>query len=67
MKLYIFRYAHEEGEPVITRLSKYDGKLCGANITEDDDVMSLVKIYFLDDGYETCAYVYELEEVNDGQ
>ena len=29
--------------------------------------MSLVKIYFLDDGYETCAYVYELEEVNDGQ
>ena len=67
MQKYIFRLDKDSpfGE-VNTPLTAYNGKNCKAEITEAHGVKSLVDVEF-EDGHKDKAFVYELEEVNDGQ
>lgn len=66
MQKYIFRLDKDDpfGE-VNTPLTAHDGTMCKAEITEAHGVMSLVDVEF-EDGHKDRAFVYELEEVADG-
>lgn len=68
-KMYIFRYDPTyplDTEERTAELASHDGMLCSANIDPIIPVTAMTTISF-QDGYETSAFVYELEEVNDGQ
>jgi hypothetical protein len=67
-KMYIFRYdpTYPDEGPDKLLLENHNGMTCFADIGARQRPISLVGIRF-EDGYESCAFVYELEEVNDGQ
>ena len=63
---YIFRYDpnYPDEGPDKAKLAAHNGMRCTATIGKCERPISLVSVLF-EDGYESGAFVYELEEVHE--